>query len=246
MTFGEKIQQLRKEQNLSQEDLAEQLGVSRQAVSKWERDAGYPETEKLIRMSRLFHVTMDDLVNDGGSQENRPAEQLLAQTYITPEKGKEAFAWYCNRTRKTALGVGVIVAGMAFGFCSSDLGPVLWIAAVIAGAAVLLSGKLAQSERPDLGRGPLVLEPAWKRQLERERNSRKSRLQWMILLGFLLTAVGILLLPMLEMPSSLWQAEDLVMAAGFLLAGLGTFLWIYGIGVLRAYERLLGQTKGRQ
>lgn len=61
MTFGEKIQKLRREAGLSQESFAEQLGVSRQAVSKWETDRGYPETEKMIRISKLFHVTLDYL-----------------------------------------------------------------------------------------------------------------------------------------------------------------------------------------
>ncbi len=59
MTFGEKIQKLRKEAGLSQEELSYQLGVSRQAISKWERDNGYPETEKIVRMSKLFHVSLD-------------------------------------------------------------------------------------------------------------------------------------------------------------------------------------------
>ena len=70
MTFGEKIQKLRREAGLSQESFAEQLGVSRQAVSKWETDRGYPETEKMIRISKLFHVTLDYLLDD----ENAPAE----------------------------------------------------------------------------------------------------------------------------------------------------------------------------
>ena len=47
MTFGEKIQKLRKEAGLSQEELSYQLGVSRQAISKWERDSGYPELQVL-------------------------------------------------------------------------------------------------------------------------------------------------------------------------------------------------------
>ncbi len=72
MTFGEKIQKLRREAGLSQESFAEQLGVSRQAVSKWETDRGYPETEKMIRISKLFHVTLDYLLDD----ENAPAEGL--------------------------------------------------------------------------------------------------------------------------------------------------------------------------
>ena len=49
MTFGEKLQRLRKEAGLSQEELAGRLHVSRQAVSKWERNESYPETEKRRR-----------------------------------------------------------------------------------------------------------------------------------------------------------------------------------------------------
>ena len=54
MTFGDKLSALRREQNYTQEQLAELLGVSRQSVSKWESGAAYPETEKLIRLSALF------------------------------------------------------------------------------------------------------------------------------------------------------------------------------------------------
>lgn len=64
MTFGEKIQKLRKEAGLSQEELSYQLGVSRQAISKWERDNGYPETEKIVRISKIFNVTLDYLLNE--------------------------------------------------------------------------------------------------------------------------------------------------------------------------------------
>jgi len=53
MTLGQRLQKARKESGLSQEELAEQLGVSRQAVSKWENDSGYPEMEKMIREPNL-------------------------------------------------------------------------------------------------------------------------------------------------------------------------------------------------
>ena len=56
MDFGMKLQSLRKEKGLSQEALAEKLHVSRQAVSKWESGAGYPEMDKLILISDLFGV----------------------------------------------------------------------------------------------------------------------------------------------------------------------------------------------
>lgn len=64
MTFGEKLQRLRKEQNWTQEELAEKLMVSRQALSKWESGAAIPDTENVIQISRLFGVSIDYLLND--------------------------------------------------------------------------------------------------------------------------------------------------------------------------------------
>lgn len=64
MTLGEKIAKQRKELNYTQEQLAEVLGVSRQSVSKWEANIAYPETDKLIKMGKLFDCTMDYLLNE--------------------------------------------------------------------------------------------------------------------------------------------------------------------------------------
>ena len=81
MTTGEKIAKHRKENNYTQEQLAEILGVSRQSVSKWESDIAYPETEKLIRLGKLFDCSMDYLLKEecmepGGTGPCR-AEQTL-------------------------------------------------------------------------------------------------------------------------------------------------------------------------
>ena len=62
MTFGEKLQKLRTRAGLSQDQLAELLDVSRQAVSKWERNEAMPEAEKLVRISRQFGVSTDYLL----------------------------------------------------------------------------------------------------------------------------------------------------------------------------------------
>lgn len=62
MTLGDKLSKLRKENNYTQEQLADVLGVSRQAISKWESNITYPETDKLVRMSKLFHCTTDYLL----------------------------------------------------------------------------------------------------------------------------------------------------------------------------------------
>ena len=63
MTLGEKLSKLRKENNYTQEQLAEILGVTRQSISKWESDIAYPETEKLIKLGKLFECSMDYLLD---------------------------------------------------------------------------------------------------------------------------------------------------------------------------------------
>lgn len=64
MSFQEQLQTLRKAKGLSQEKLAEFLGISRQAVAKWEVGQSYPDIARLISLSDLFKVSIDKLVND--------------------------------------------------------------------------------------------------------------------------------------------------------------------------------------
>ena len=65
MRFSEKLPKLRKNNNLSQEQLAEQLGVSRQAVSKWEAGNSYPDMEKMLQMCKILNCHLEDLMDDG-------------------------------------------------------------------------------------------------------------------------------------------------------------------------------------
>lgn len=64
MNFSENLRTLRKQKGYSQEQLAEKLNVTRQAVSKWESDSGFPEMDKLILLSELFSCTLDSLLKD--------------------------------------------------------------------------------------------------------------------------------------------------------------------------------------
>ena len=72
MSFAEKLKQLRKEKQLSQEELAEILDVSRQAVSKWEQGIGYPEVEKLLLLSSKLRVSLDSLLETEVAQKSDP------------------------------------------------------------------------------------------------------------------------------------------------------------------------------
>lgn len=78
MDLAQRIQHLRKEKGLSQEELAEALGVSRQAVSKWESTQSTPDVEKIVAMSRYFAVTTDYLLM--GVQGPEPNTMQAEQT----------------------------------------------------------------------------------------------------------------------------------------------------------------------
>lgn len=70
MTFAEKLKTIRKQAGMSQEKLAEKLGVSRQAVTKWETDAGIPDIENIMAISSLFDISIDELLsNERGAKE---------------------------------------------------------------------------------------------------------------------------------------------------------------------------------
>ena len=75
MVFSEKLQILRKNRGLTQEELAEKLGVSRQAVAKWESSLVYPDIYNLIQISNLMNVSVDYLVKDQDCAVNISAEE---------------------------------------------------------------------------------------------------------------------------------------------------------------------------
>ena len=91
MNLGEKIYKLRKEKGLSQEALAEFVGTTRQAISKWENNQGYPETEKLLLLSNVFEVSIDFLLKDEKTESSADEKgyyvsREMAVGYIANEK----------------------------------------------------------------------------------------------------------------------------------------------------------------
>ena len=88
MSFGENLQMLRKKNHLSQERLAEMLGVSRQAVSKWELGEGYPEVDKLLILSKKLNVSLDSLLGEDNtptvSENSKPSDMIRV---FSPNEG---------------------------------------------------------------------------------------------------------------------------------------------------------------
>lgn len=124
MNFGENLQNLRKKENLSQENLAEKLNVSRQAISKWESNECYPETEKLISICEIFNCSMDTLVKG-------KIEETSISVKNDYEKIMNSFA------RGVSLGVFLLLLGTTFllGIISKDSNSEKYI---ITGVVVML------------------------------------------------------------------------------------------------------------
>ena len=95
MTFGERLYELRKQAGLSQEELAEMLDVSRQFVSKWESDKGYPEMTRLIFLSDYFDISLDYLVR-GVEKEDVSRQQTEQIEYQTDTLKNRILAFMTN------------------------------------------------------------------------------------------------------------------------------------------------------
>jgi transcriptional regulator with XRE-family HTH domain len=85
MDIGRKIQEHREKNGLSQEALAEKIGVSRQSISKWELGQALPEVDKIVQLSQLFGVSTDSLLHGEKPMYNKPSRQLVCINVPTPD-----------------------------------------------------------------------------------------------------------------------------------------------------------------
>ena len=156
MALSEKIYELRKKAGLSQEQLAEQLGVSRQAVSKWESGKAVPESDTLITISNYFHVTLDYLLKENDTAEPE-SEPVVSKDKDTPGTNSGR----AKRVLGTVICIGGIVCLIIWGLVSifapsasgrigessvitvdgNGIFLILCLAAVISGAVLLLKNK---------------------------------------------------------------------------------------------------------
>ena len=167
MTFSEKISALRKQKGWSQEELAEKLMVTRQAVSKWESAQSMPDLDKLVQLSEALGVSTDYLLKDEQAQSApvpATAEQTVKPRHVTQEEARRYLQLQTAAIPKTTLGVALCVwssivliglpvlrSTLNWGFpeeICSGIGLCVLLVMVAAGVALLLtaSGKLREFE----------------------------------------------------------------------------------------------------
>lgn len=145
--LSEKLHKLRKESGLSQEQLAEKLNVSRQAISKWESGTAIPESEKLIAISDYFNVTTDYLLkedtdNKYAPESTQPKEKntLLAGTLICMAGIISLIVWGFVSIFSTETSA-LISDSSAVTLDGTSIYLIICIAVTVSGAGILLKGK---------------------------------------------------------------------------------------------------------
>lgn len=112
MSFRDNLQHLRATRNITQEQLAMPLGVSRQSVSKWEAERAYPEMDKLLKLCTLFECTLDELITGDLTDRLTDAASSMPHTKVSQDvtgydQAMRTYAW------KMAVGIAIPILGTA-------------------------------------------------------------------------------------------------------------------------------------
>ncbi|MDR1205823.1 MAG: helix-turn-helix domain-containing protein [Peptococcaceae bacterium] len=192
MEFYQELKRLRKENGLSQEDLAEQMGVSRQSVSKWESGQGYPETEKLLQISRLFNVSLDRLLK--GEQDD-PKDGGEPGFYASREMAEGFLLSKRQGACRQGIGVAVVILSLIFVFIiennyKNNYGSILFLLGAAVGAGILISQGFRLKRYAAMESQPLLFDSAFIKEFRGAYEKRRRRYGRLIALGVVLVAAS--------------------------------------------------------
>lgn len=158
MTLGEKIIDLRKKRGLSQEDLAITLGVSRQAVSKWEVGDATPDTEKVVALAEYFDVTTDWLLRDIAPQQNSSGGKDAHMSPVQARAGAPLLL--CMTLGGSACGLFLLFYGRFF--APTDTPTVIGVILQICAIALAMGFGLYLKNSVDAPQGSDFIRAFWR------------------------------------------------------------------------------------
>lgn len=249
MTFGEKLYQLRKSQGLSQEALAEKLNTSRQAVSKWENNNGYPETEKIILISKMFQVNLDALLIDDREICSGNEKKLQEETkgfYVSRETANGFLFYYKRKFLLLAAACGIALGCNSVSYTStehyffaSSVAPILTTISVMLLLAIVIYIALKQNPYRILRKKELLFAEEVRKEIQEKFLKMKKMLVGGIALGLLLftTVSSGMGLPVFDDREHM----DILFCIIFsmILSGIGSFITFFCIGIYWSYSILL-------
>lgn len=257
MTTGQKIIDLRKKMSWSQETLAEQLRVSRQSVSKWESDRAMPEIDKLIKLSRLFSVTVDYLVKEELAfdcppvEDSAPAPIFEGRGIAVDENTALEFMEAARRNAfKLALGVALcitcpvclmLLAGRVEENAAMGGGLVVLFAMVAVAVALFIAYEMDMKRFEYLSNNEIYISPGTEDLVRAAMEDYRPKHRFRFICGVVLCVVC-------AVPVFIGRrlgGEDEIMVWGVALVlitcALGVFLIVLDNGIYSCFEKLLQQ-----
>lgn len=239
MDFGIRIQNLRKEKGLSQEALAQQLGVSRQAVSKWETGEGYPEMDKIILLSDLFQVSLDYLIKD----QSEPKTSDDNNTYfMNSQKIKEYMNLKKRQAFLTAFSVALIILSVTLPVLSDgtkydNLGAFSMLVVVALAVALLIYTHMSLEHYMQVEKKNIQISFNDLQDLQSKQIHFKSIFGIVIALGVCLIILSTAFIVLIED-----RYDQLARAQLFVSVAIAVFMFIY-FGIKDSMYRFLVQNK---
>lgn len=121
MTFGQKLKKLRNENNLTQEQLADMIFVTRSAISKWETDSGFPAIDSLKALSNLFGIEIDELISDTDIENKKLLDEKnarkmywIAIAFLGLTVLFTLLAYFLKKSYFNILGMGGLIGYLVF------------------------------------------------------------------------------------------------------------------------------------
>lgn len=220
MSLGENLQFLRKRNDITQEQLAEKLNVSRQSVSKWESDTAYPEMDKLLQLCETFNCRLDDLIKGD-----------ISSLYV---EDKTHYDEHMNLFSKmTALGVGLILFGLSvMSFLTGigindDLSAMVFFVFLIIAVAIFIVMGIRHS---DFEKKNPCIENFYS---EEEKDAFNKKYSVFVTVGVVIILIGVLILISSDLIISevnitqSYDIEELMGSVFFVFMTVAVMLFIY-------------------
>lgn len=220
MSLGENLQFLRKRNNITQEQLAEKLDVSRQSISKWESDSTYPEMDKLLQLCQMFHCTMDDMVQNDIST-------LYTEDKTEYDKHMNMFS------KSTAFAIGLIFFGLSVQMFFTSIGindsltTIVFLIFIIIAVAILI---VMGFQHSDFEKKNPYIENFY---TEKEIDHFNKKFSVMVACGIVLILIGILLTNLTDIVSAEtmkkmnFDFEEFLVALLFLFSTAAVTILVY-------------------
>lgn len=187
MTLGQKLKALLKDNNMTQEDLAERLDVSRQAAGKWVNDKGIPEVGKLVQISNLFGVSMDYLLKEDCEEKNILEKKAISNSgyYVSQEMLDGYLSYSRQNVKRITGGISLFMLSNILG-CFDHYNMIIsslyWLT-MTAGVIIIIWHFFQTKQYQEIKNERLVFDDKVFGEFKKQRERRRKKYAVMIIVG---------------------------------------------------------------